>query len=182
MSDLDLITNNYKYEKIKLDDGDYLDIKIFLPIPDENKSENSEKYLKAYLAEAVETVNSYENKKHADIRIKALYNFKNITTIFVPLVFYLTIIVYRRFSKDVSVTKSFKENFRYRFKAFGFAAMFFLLSSRFRLMYENILDEGRKDYLKEILDSQENSVLEDYEKFRENYNKAIQEMNNKKLI
>jgi hypothetical protein len=175
----DLITNNYKYQKIKLDDGNYLDLKIRLPLPDSNSIKNDEKYLKAFMAESVETVNSFENKKHADLRIKAFNNFQNIAIVFKPTIFYLTLIIYKRFSKHVDSTKSFKENFIWRLKGLGCGLIFFYLSYKIYTIYLEILQEGRQEYLKELLGSQEKSVIEEYEKYKEHYAKS---MENKKLI
>ena len=173
------IKNYYNYKKIKLEDGDYLDINITLPLPKEPITSSDDKFLKTYIKEAVEMVSGIENKNDSDLRIKAFINFHNFAKILYPTFIYTTVIIYKKYAKNINPNNSRKENMIPKLKGLGASFLFVFLASSVYKLYQTILNEGRLEFLKEILDSTDDKILDDYEKFKFTYADSIDD---KKLI
>jgi hypothetical protein len=182
----DNLKNFYAFKKIKLEDGEYLDIGITLPIPEipiTKSKETDSKYIKCFLGESLSMSKAYENKKDVDFRMSSFINFTNLAKLFYPTFLYSLVIIYKRFTRNkIKPENTRQENLIPRLKGVGAA---FLIFVSINILYGSVsrtLTEGRLEYLKELLGDDRELNMEDYEKYKSLYfeevNKKEKQINN----
>lgn len=167
----------YSYRKIKLEDGDYLNISISFPIPETPITKNKEtdsKYLKCYIAESLEMSKAFDNKKDVELRINYFINSNNLAKLFYPTFLYSLVIIYKKFTRNkIKAENTPKENLIPRLKGFGFALFFFISVNIFYRFLSKTSNEGRIEYLKELLGDDKELSLEEYEKYKSLYSDEV---------
>lgn len=177
----------YESKVVNTKEGKFLDIFVKVPLHSGIKDLDKEKlnlFLKTLYAESKEKYKVRQNMPDSDNDLKVSNNTLMLRKFLTPIAYYSVVIVYKRFTRGrLGENNSFRENLKPRLKAFGIAFGYYcFLSLIYHFLEGMALGYNKMYVMNELLNSNDEKLYQEYEKFKFDYIYTQNTTNNNKYV